>query len=91
MLAREAYQRMYQLDPDSAVAVISLYYIDSRYFPGLVEREQWLSRLRGIIDGAVLTAEDFNAFHLLNSCLLQGVCQAARSELEPIYLAAAQR
>jgi hypothetical protein len=89
--AREQYQQMYQLDPGSAVAAISLYYIDSRYFPALASQEQWLKRLQRIVEESVLTAEDFNAFRLLNSCLLQGICQGPRVPLETIYRTASER
>ncbi len=84
-LAREQYERMYQLDPDSAVAVIHLYYIDSRYFPALAERYQWLKELRRISEETPLTGEDYKAFHLLNSCLLRGICQDRRDQIEAVY------
>jgi len=90
--ARDRYERMYALEPAGLVAPVSLFYIDSRYFPGLLDSQDWFARLRSAIDAApAFSAQDRNAIELLLRCLGAGYCQRDATAVAELFEGLAAR
>ncbi len=88
--SRRLYERLIELDPAGLVGPISLYYLDSRYFPALGQREDWLTQIEQRLGGGVLKAQDNNAFQLLTQCFEAGYCTAPRERVSALYQRAAE-
>lgn len=63
--ARGYFEQMHRLDERDLAAPVMLYQLDSRYFPGLVEKNDWLSVLETLLADRVLQRSDVSALNAL--------------------------
>jgi hypothetical protein len=84
-LARHFYELMYQLDNNDIAALVSLYFLDERYFPMLREKVDWFTKLETAARHRVFTLADFNALRLLSVCVDGGGCSPAPQRILTFY------
>ncbi|MFT6274758.1 MAG: hypothetical protein ACJAZ0_000847 [Halioglobus sp.] len=84
-LARHFYELMYQLDNDDIAALVSLYFLDERYFPMLREKVDWFTKLETAASHRVFTLADFNALKLLSACVDGGGCSPDAQRMLAFY------
>lgn len=73
MASRHAYKHILELDDSRVVALVTLIYLDKRYFSGL-ELERWKQQLELAAESKKFTPEDFNSLKLLLSCYVTSIC-----------------
>lgn len=89
-LARNYYQHMLELDPQDLTALVTLLYLDDRFFRSL-ESESWRTQLIALAEKQVLSPADGNALEFLSRCQLAGSCKMPTPEFEGLMLRLAQR
>ena len=83
-LARSAYEKLYQLDPQELVSPVTLFYIDTRFLDG-GQADQWLSAVEKRVAKPVLAASDNNALGLLGRIAEAGFSSSYRKKIVGIY------
>ena len=71
--ARVYYEHILEIRPDDLAALVTLLYLDSRYFPK-ADAERWASELEVAALKPVLSFADRNALGLLQECMLTQLC-----------------
>ena len=80
--SREKFVRTLEIDPQHTAALVSLFYIDTAFFPELGERNDWLSALEKVLRDRVLQASDYAAFSMLVTRISSIDCKAYCSKIE---------
>lgn len=89
-LARRYYLHMHEVDSRDMTALVSLLYLDDRYF-GSMESLQWMEKLLALSEKPVLSSSDNNALDLLLRCVVTGVCKLPEGEFESLMLRLSER
>jgi hypothetical protein len=90
MAARVYYQKMLEIDDQDVPALVTLLYLDSRYFSSLAS-ERWKQDLFAAAASRDLYSADHNAFNLLSQCLQNALCDISFAEYEALLLGLAER
>ncbi|MEE4191177.1 MAG: hypothetical protein V2I66_06340 [Halieaceae bacterium] len=80
LAARRYFEYLLELDPHHLPALVSLLYVDSRWFPAM-SREPTLEALQRAAEERVMEPSDGNALEFLNRCLLAGYCEIPEERL----------
>ncbi len=80
LAARRYFEYLLELDAQHIPALVSLLYIDSRWFPGL-SRAPTLEALQVAAAERTMEPSDGNALELLNRCLAAGYCDMPETAL----------
>ncbi len=80
LAARRYFDYLLELDPQHLPALVSLLYIDSRWFPGL-SREATEAALQHAAEQRVMEPSDGNALELWLNCLAAGWCEIPEQTL----------
>ncbi len=84
-LARHYYQRLYDLSPDSFTALVTLFYLDERYFSSF-ESERWAQAMLSALESKdMLRIGDAPAFGLLLRCQIEAFCALETAQMENIF------
>ncbi|QIB66624.1 hypothetical protein [Kineobactrum salinum] len=73
-VGRHYMELMHQQDRRDLGALVMLYYLDSSFFPELLQRTDWLGDIRRALEGRVLKPSDRNALALLAECMGNDQC-----------------
>ncbi|MFB3078980.1 MAG: hypothetical protein ACE1Y4_13360, partial [Lysobacterales bacterium] len=71
--SRAYYEEMLRLDPRDMTALVTLLYLDSRYFSSLAS-ERWVGELRLLAEHSPIRRNDKAALNLLLDCIARQVC-----------------
>jgi hypothetical protein len=75
--ARHHYLRMHEEAPRDVLALVTLMYVDSYFFPGLGPQMRWFEKLEEALENKILQAGDLAALSLFLDCVSEGGCDVA--------------
>jgi len=79
--SRDAYKKILDIDDDNVAALVTLIYIEARYFPALVSK-RWQQQLQKTVVTKNFSPADFNSLKLLASCFSAGYCRSQATDFE---------
>tara|TARA_R110002110_G_scaffold91264_2_gene237580 strand:- start:204103 stop:206010 length:1908 start_codon:yes stop_codon:yes gene_type:complete len=71
IVARQQFERMYELEPDDSASLVMLYIVDSLYFPELAQRNDWLAKIAQRMEEKVFLPSDYASVTALMRHLTQ--------------------
>jgi protein O-mannosyl-transferase len=74
VVARERFERIYNIDGRHVPTLVKLYQLDDIYFPGLTEQYDWLNKLEQVLQTRALQTVDISALDVLVQCWGKGHC-----------------
>jgi tetratricopeptide (TPR) repeat protein len=90
MAARHYYEQMHGLDPTDFTALVSLLYLDSRYFSSM-ESARWTQGLLQAAQDRKLLSVDRNALGLLLTCVKAQLCEPMDQHFRELMTTLADR
>jgi protein O-mannosyl-transferase len=91
VVARERFERIYNLDSTHVPSLVKLYQLDDIYFPALGESNDWLVQLEQALQVRVLRPVDISALAVLVQCWAKGHCSVDEGEPERILSKLSER
>ncbi|MEH6590106.1 MAG: hypothetical protein V7746_07625 [Halioglobus sp.] len=74
VVARDRFERIYNIDGTHVPTLVKLYQLDHIYFPGLAENNDWLGRLEQVLQERALQPVDISALEVLVQCWARKHC-----------------
>jgi protein O-mannosyl-transferase len=74
VVARDRFERIYNIDGTHVPTLVKLYQLDDIYFPGLAENYRWLGQLEQVLQTRALQPVDITALEVLVQCWAKGHC-----------------
>jgi tetratricopeptide (TPR) repeat protein len=90
LAARRYYRRMLEIDQEDVAALVTLQYLDGRYFSSL-DSPEWRQRLLAAVRDRTIGKADINALNLLFDCEARGYCGDEGESSEALLLMLADR
>lgn len=79
--SRVSYKKIIEMDADNIAALVTLIYMDARYFPSFGNKP-WSHLLEDAVARKNFAPEDFNSLKLLISCFSGGFCRSEDANFE---------
>jgi hypothetical protein len=89
--SRRYFERMHAIDPGTFAALVMLYQIDTSYFPGLAEKNDWLGLMHELAKTRRLSSSDRTALGALVKFSLTPIGEPERERVELLLDRLAQR
>jgi protein O-mannosyl-transferase len=74
VIARDRFERIYDIDSTHVPTLVKLYQLDDIYFPSLAEQNDWLGHLEEVLRSRALQPADITSLEVLVLCWANGHC-----------------
>ncbi len=88
--SRQGYIDMLELRPDDVVALVTLLYLDGKYFQNQASKN-WMQQLHSAIDASFIDASDQRAMAALLECIQLSICNPAEVDFKKLMQRLSER